>query len=138
MQNFKHLDQNEGGNVTQGVWETLKKTFPTNPPTLPAAKINSINGRLVSDEQGLKDLHLETFSHRLRRRPVQPGYEELYSLQQELVRKTLLLTQYNKSPDWTEKQVETVLKSLKSNKAADPLDHINEIYKLFSLIFLKF
>ena len=66
VQNFKHLDQSEGGNVTQGVWETLKKTFPTNPPTLPAAKINSINGRLVSDEQGLKDLHLETFSHRLR------------------------------------------------------------------------
>ena len=48
MENFKCFDQSEGGNVTLGVWETLKKTFPKNPPTLPAAKIDQ-NGRLVSD-----------------------------------------------------------------------------------------
>ena len=66
MENLKYFDQSEGGNVNQGAWESVKKTFPKNPPTLPAAKIDQ-NGRLVSDERGLKDLHLDTFSLRLRR-----------------------------------------------------------------------
>ena len=39
------------------------------------------------------------------------------------------MTADEKSPDWTEKEVREVLKSLKNNKAKDPLGFINELFK---------
>ena len=67
--NFQHLDQTEGESFSNGVWSIKNKEFPKIVKPTPAAKVD-VNGRLVTDQEGLKQLYLDTFTHRLRQRPV--------------------------------------------------------------------
>ena len=46
-----------------------------------------------------------------------------------MLEKRLLITAYDKSPQWTETDVFQVLSSLKNGKCKDPLWMINEIFK---------
>ena len=41
----------------------------------------------------------------------------------------LQLSKFNKSPDWTEHQLNKVLSSLKDNKSHDPHGIVNELFK---------
>ena len=50
-------------------------------------------------------------------------------LQESLLRKRLALSRFRKSAPWTEKDVITVMKSLKANKSKDPHGMINELFK---------
>ena len=85
---------------------------------------------MVTDSEGLKSLYEDTFLHRLRQRKIKKRYSELYELQQGLLQMRLLLTKDEKTPDWTEKQVEDAIRSLKNGKSRDPLGHVNELYKV--------
>ena len=125
--NFKHMDQTEGENFSQGIWSLKKKVFPKKSQSLPSAKIN-VNGDLVSDPVDLQQLYLETFTHRLRERPPREEYSELYDLQKGLLEKRLMVTKTEKSPSWTENDITKVLKSLKNGKCRDPLGMINEVF----------
>ena len=126
--NFQELDQSEGENFAQGVWKLKKKEFPRNSQSIPAAKTD-INGRTVTDPSSIKQLYLDTFCHRLRERPKKEDNADLFELQQKLLEKRLLITAYDKSPQWTETDVFQVLSSLKNGKCKDPLWMINEIFK---------
>ena len=126
--NFQHLDQTEGESFSNGVWTVKKKEFPKITKPAPAAKVD-VNGRLVTDPDGLKQLYLDTFTHRLRQRPVRQDYEEVYQSQQGLLEKRLLITRDIKSSDWSEEDIINTLKSLKNGKCKDPLGLINEIFK---------
>ena len=128
MDNFKHLDQSEGETFSNGIWNIKKKIMPKNKASLPAAKID-VHGNLVTEPNALKKLYLETFQHRLRNRPSKKDYAEIEKLQEILCEKRLLWTADEKAPDWTEKEVREALKSLKNNKAKDPLGYINELFK---------
>ena len=66
----------------------------------------------------------------MRNRPIKEKYAHIYKLKEELLRKRLLLTKMNRSPDWSEDDVKKVLKSLKAGKCPDPHGMINEIFKL--------
>ena len=66
----------------------------------------------------------------MRNRPIKEKYAHIYKLKEELLRKRLLLTKRNRSPDWSEDEVKKVLKSLKPGKCPDPHGMINEIFKL--------
>ena len=57
------------------------------------------------------------------------SYAELHDQQSELLRKRLMLTRFQQTDEWTEEEVIKVLKSLKNNKAKDPLGLINELFK---------
>ena len=96
--------------------------------SVPAAKVNP-NGRMVTDPQGIKDLYLDTFFHRLRQRPIKEKYSEVFELQQNLCEKRLLCTFDEKSPPWTENDIISVLKYLKNGKCRDPTGMINELFK---------
>ena len=126
--NFKHLDQTEGENFSQGIWSLKKKVFPQKSQPLPSAKID-VNGDLVSDPAELQQLYLDTFTHRLRERPPREEYSELYDLQRGLLEKRLMVTKTERSTSWTEDDITEVLKSLKNGKCRDPLGMINEIFK---------
>ena len=126
--NFQKLDQSEGENFAYKVWDIKNKVFPKVAPPVPAAKID-INGRMVTDPNGIKNLYLETFTHRLRQRPVKQHYAELFLLQQKLCEKRLLISMTEKSYPWTEDDILKVLNSLKNGKCRDPLGMINEIFK---------
>ena len=104
------------------------KEFPKIVKPTPAAKVD-MNGRLVTDQEGLKQLYLDTFTHRLRQRPVKQDYSEVYQLQQELLEKRLLITRDIKSAEWSEEDIINTLKSLKNGKCKDPLGLVNEIFK---------
>ena len=126
--NFGHLDQSNGESFANGVWNIKKKEFAKVAPTPPAAKID-VNGRLVTDPENLKKLYLDTFTHRLRQRPVKEDYSDLYKLQQGLLEKRLLISRDYKSDEWTEEDIMKTLNSLKNGKCKDPLGLINEIFK---------
>ena len=128
---FQHFDQSNGDGLNQaGVWQVMKRMFPTNASNLPSAKIDVKNGKMVSDHEGLKHLYAETFCHRLRNRPGKEKYSHIYDLQQKLMRKRLILAQNRSTPDWSEDDIRKVLLSLKNGKARDPLGWCNEIFKL--------
>ena len=61
-----------------GVWKIKKKVFPKCSESLPFAK-KDFNGKLVSSQKELKNLYLDTFTHRLRHRPMREDYEHLRS-----------------------------------------------------------
>ena len=74
-------------------------------------------------------MYQDHFTHRLRQRPSLDSYAELHDQQSELLRKRLMMTRLQQTEDWTEEEVVKVLKSLKNNKAKDPLGLVNEIFK---------
>ena len=69
---------------------------------------------------------METFTYRLQKE----SYSELSELQESLLRKRLLISRFRKTPQWTEKDVLAVMKTLKTNKSKDPHGMINELFKL--------
>ena len=77
------MDGNEGNLSHQGLWKNKSKLFPKIKPTLPVGKKNCKN-QLITNPDELKELYLSTFKYRLRHRPVQPGYEDILELQEEL------------------------------------------------------
>ena len=128
FETFKALDQSERENFASNIWEIKKKEFPKVSTSVPSAKTD-VNGRIVTDPNGIKKLYLETFTHRLRQRPIKEDFSDLFKLQQDLCRKRLINTLKEKSQEWSEKEVVETLKSLKNNKCSDPLGFVNEIFK---------
>ena len=127
VENFKSLDGSKDS-FTSGVWQIKKKIFPKHKPELPAAKLD-INGKLITSHTELKKLYLDTFTHRLRERPIKKGFEEIQKLKEELCEKRLKISKHNKSVDWEMKDLEKALTRLKANKARDPLGIANEVFK---------
>ena len=121
--NFKALDDNTGG----GVWQIKNKVFPKHQNTPPMAK-KDITGKLVTAREDIKQLYLDTFSFRLRERPIKPGYEEIQELTENLCKARLEITENLKTENWTMQDLEKVLSKLKKNKARDPSGLANEIF----------
>ena len=58
-------------------------------------------GKLVSSPEELKNLYIDTYIHRLRHRPIKPGFELLKILKEELCAKRLKLVKMKPSQPWT-------------------------------------
>ena len=94
FQTFSHLDQSDGCSFSQGIWSLKNKTFPKNSSaSVPAAK-KDVTNRLITDTAGLKQLYMDTFTHRLRERPCKQSYNELSELYKSLLRKRLAISSY--------------------------------------------
>ena len=128
-ENFKDLDQTEGGTFANGIWSIKKRVFPKQSANIPAAKTD-INGKSVTNPDQIKNIYLTTFQHRLRNRPPKESYAKITELEEILCETRLLITREAKSPDWTKSEIIAVLKTLKSNKAKDPLGFCNEIFQI--------
>ena len=115
VDNFELLSNTDGSTNTNGLWNLKRKVFPKNAETLPFAKKN-FEGRMITSQKELKTLYLETFSHRLRHRPVKQSFRYLQSLKEELCYKRLEIVKNRKSKDWTIQQLKKVLSSLKAGK----------------------
>ena len=128
VDNFELLSNTDGSTNTNGLWNLKRKVFPKNAETLPFAKKN-FEGRMITSQKELKTLYLETFSHRLRHRPVKQSFRYLQSLKEELCYKRLEIVKNRKSKDWTIQQLKKVLSSLKAGKSRDPHGLIRELFK---------
>ena len=126
--NFGKLDQSNGGVCSQGIWDIKKKEFPKANNSAPAAK-KDVSGRLVTDPEGLKKVYKDTFINRLRVRPARESVRETLEIQEKLLEKRLIITSEEETEPWTENDVKTVLKSLKTGKSRDPLGLTNEVFK---------
>ena len=128
MENFGEMDGVDGNLVHQGIWQTKKKLFPKIKPSLPVGKKN-LKGQLITNPEELKNLYLDTFKYRLRHRPVKPEFEDLLEQQEELFKVRLEKAKEKKTPPWKMKDLEEVLKSLKTGKCRDPEGMVREIFK---------
>ena len=83
IENFQQMSNPDGAMNTNGMWKLTKKMFPKNRETLPFAK-KDFDGHLITSQNGLKSLYIETFVHRLRDRPIKDNLKHLRTLKEEL------------------------------------------------------
>ena len=122
------LSNTDGTANTNGMWNLMRKTFPKHTKPIPVAK-KDVEGRLITSQNELKELYLNTFKHRLRHRPMAEDLKNLEILKEELCSKRLELCKLNKSKDWDLKSLRKVLSKLKTNKARDPHGLVNDLFK---------
>ena len=127
----EHLGWNSdpllGFNQTK-MWKLKKKLAPKNTMDPPAAKKDH-NGILITDKCQLEKLYEKTYKDRLQPNKTVPGLEETQNLQEYLFELRCEVAKMKVSNDWTEEDLEKVLKSLKNNKARDAHGHTYEIFK---------
>ena len=99
------------------------KLFPKIKPNLPVGK-----KKLITNPEELKELYLNTFKYRLRRRPPQPAYQELVDLQEQLFKLRLNNAKDQKSLEWTMDELNEVLKDPKEGKCREPEGLTREIF----------
>ena len=69
LNEFGGDDHNLNGSERKKLWEILKRKYPKCAPLVPVGKKDKA-GNLISNHEGLKDLYLQTYIHRLRNRPM--------------------------------------------------------------------
>ena len=78
------------------------------------------NGEIVTSDNQIKDLALDTFKKRLEQNKIKPEKESLETVKNDLFDLKMKKAQSNKTPPWKMAKLENVLKSLNLNKARDP------------------
>ena len=117
----------DGGVNVQKMWKMKKKLKGVycEPPT---AMMDN-HGNIITDSKGIENIVVERYEERLKTLPIKPDLK-LYKEQREsLCDRRLQQAQDNKSPEWTEQDLNRVLKQLKNHKSKDPLDMPNELFK---------
>ena len=117
-----------GGAGRKQMWGLLKKKYPKRLHVTPVGKKDK-SGNLITNHDGLKQLYLQTYTQRLRNRPMKPEFEEINMLKNKLFNLRLNISEKRRSKPWVIQDLEVVLKDLKSDKARDPNGLVNEIFK---------
>ena len=113
----------------KGFWGLKNKLFPKKQPNIPAAKRN-IKGQLITNYTELKQLYLDHFKFRLRDRPILPKFREFEKNTEAEFKNILLKTEKNKLKDWSEPELDKVLKCLKEKQSQDSSGWANELFCL--------
>ena len=101
------------------MWKLKHKIWPKKHETLPTGKFNN-QGHMVTDHEELKKLYALEFKERLRARPTHPEFFEILKHKDNIFKLKMKNVSENKSDDWTIKELEDVLKSIKKGKSRDP------------------
>ena len=123
-----HIEGDDGGENTNGIWKAKNNLIPNNTVHSPAA-LRDKYGNFVTNPEGIKSLCHEEIVERLRHRKIHSNLQDLQTLKEELSHKRIKFVKRIKSAPWTREQLENVLKSLKNGKCRDPQGLINEIFK---------
>ena len=115
------------GSGRKNLWKMLKRKFPKCVSQVPVGKKDN-HGNLITNHEGLKQLYLKTYVHRLRNRPIRQEYTEIKQLKDELFELRLNLSECNKTGPWTMEDLEYVLTHLKEGKTRDPNGWVNELF----------
>ena len=110
-------DPLEGVNMAK-TWNLKKRLAPKNSLDTPMAKKDA-TGNLVTDNNELENLYIETYMKRLQPNKITEGLETLEEMKEFLYQIRYELCQGRKSKDWEMDKFEKVLKGLKNNKARD-------------------
>ena len=119
--------QEDAGFHTGKLW-TLKKKFCPRAIDPPMAMVDD-TGNLVTSAEAIKELSLNKLAvERLRNRDIKDDLQHLRLSKEELCRQNLDKAKNNKTPDWKQEDVDSVLKHLKVGVSRDPLGHANELF----------
>ena len=99
LQSFGGDEQNLNGSGRKALWEVLRRKYPKCSPSVPVGEKDKF-GNIVTNHEGLKNLYLKTYLHRLRNRPIKEEYEEMKKFKDELFDIRLKLASSNKSNGW--------------------------------------
>ena len=83
---------------------------------------------MITNPSEKKGVTLHHFEHRMRKRPVMNEVEEIVELNNELFKVRLKEAESKKSPSFSLKELNIVLKCLKSGKSKDPNGYICELF----------
>ena len=106
-EHFQKLSNPDGLLNTNGMWSIKRKMFPKNRETLPFAK-QDFDGKLITSQESLKTLYLETFEHRLRSRLMKVDLQWLRKLKEELCSDRIKLAKLSKTPPWSQDDLHQV------------------------------
>ena len=109
--------------------QVKNKIMPKIKPPLLIVKRN-LDGKIITNSVELKSLYLNHFLHRMRKRPILKQYEQYSRDIENDFSRTLELTKNVNFPDWSLKDLEFVLKSLKRSQSLDKMGLINELFML--------
>ena len=96
---------------------------------MPVAKRNLTN-QIVTNPCELKKVYVNHFKHRMRKRPILPKFKNYENKIEKRFSEILKITKENQFPDWTLKNLETVLKSLKQSQSQDSMGLVNELFMI--------
>ena len=124
---INNLQTSEGSFSQNGMRKIRSKILPRkiDPPI--AKKDN--RGNLITGEQALKKLYLNTYVERLEHREIKTEYKEILELKNQLWKECFVVIKQKISKPWTLKDITQVSKSLKTNQARDPNEIINKLFK---------
>ena len=120
--------QQLNGSGRKQLWKTLKRKYPKIFPLVPVGKKDRA-GNMITNHEGLKNLYLQTYKHRLRNRPIKENFQEIKGFKEELFELKLGLARCNKSVAWTMENLEFVLKHLREGKSRDPNGWVNDLFR---------
>ena len=127
-EHFSGMSNIEGKFNHSKMWK-LKSRVLKRPRENPTAKKDSL-GNLVTSKAALRKLYVETYKNRLSKNEISKDKEKLWGWKQELCRLRMEIVKENKTIDWNLKDLEKIIKKLKTNKASDPSGLINELFKV--------
>ena len=123
---LKILETTEGSFSQTGMWKVKSKLFPR-PSDPPMAK-KDFHGNIITSQEALKKLYLDTYIQRLEHREMKNDFNEIHQLKSQLWKERLKLVKTNISNDWKMEELDCVIKKLKRNLTCDPNGMIKEIF----------
>ena len=111
------------------MWDLKKHMWPKHKESIPTGKTNHI-GKLVTSPEDIKMLLHEEYNERLRPRPLHPNLKHIEELKNISFNIKLEEAKNKKSPEWTESELNNVLKDIKKNKSRDPDGIIRSIFRI--------
>ena len=119
----------EDGGLNSGVlWNMKKQLFPKcrDPPT---AMKDPISGNLLTSDEKINKAAVNVYKQRLENRPMKHELNHIRQAKEKLCENILKIAKNNKTPPWTIKDLEKVLKNLKKQKSRDPFGLANDIFR---------
>ena len=96
-------------------WKMKKRLAPRTTIDPPAAKKDQ-DGNLVTEKKLLENLYLETYVNRLKPNTIAPGLENLEKMKNYLFKLRYEISKLATVKEWSEDDLEEVLKTLKTTK----------------------
>ena len=123
------IDAEDGGMHSGKLWNLKKEIFPKcrEPKT---AMLDPKTGNLLTSTDKINEAALNVFKERLNNSEIKEHLKPLKQAKEKLCKKVLQVAAENKTPPWKMHELETVLRNLKKQKARDPYDLANDIFRI--------
>ena len=127
-ENVGNIECEDGGINSGRLWDLKKNIFPKSrePPT---AMKHPQTGNILTTDDKINEVAVDCFSERLECAPIKKELEHIKDAKEILCDKLIKVAQTNRTPPWTMRDLNIVLKNLKKQKSRDPYGLANDIFR---------